>query len=60
MFVTSAVMNMTRQLAIRTTAFRQELHLTNYQTAGHARFVEWEKNTLNRNSLKCEVWSLKL
>ena len=46
MFVTSAVMSMTRRLAIRTTASLQELHSTNYQTVGHARFAESEKNTL--------------
>lgn len=42
----SAVMSMTRQLATLTTASLQEHHSTNYQTAGHARFVASEKNIL--------------
>ena len=46
MYVTSAVMSMTRRLATRTTEFRQEHHSTNYLKAGHARFVASEKSTL--------------
>lgn len=40
----SAVMFMTRKLAIQTTESLQEHHSTNYRKAGRARFVALEKN----------------
>ena len=44
MFVTFAVMSMTRRLATLTTASLQEHHSTNYRKAGHAHFAASEKN----------------